>query len=93
MLKLWEPIFFNQFVLCTREITTNSDKFGNTLFRILCNPKKIAYYLFIEMFSDYPEKKEVMLSQGSKFKVLTFMIFTMRQNRTTTYAEKYTLDM
>ena len=75
--------------MCTREITTNNDKFGNTLFKILCNPKKIAYYLFI----DYPEKKEVILSQGSKFKVLTFMIFTMRQNRTTTYAEKYTLDM
>ena len=56
--------------MCTREITTNSDKFGNTLFKILHNPKKISYYLFIEMFSDYPEEKEVMLAPGSKFKVL-----------------------
>ena len=36
----------------------------------MCNPKNISYYLFIEIFVDYPEEKEVMLAPGSKFKLL-----------------------
>ena len=55
--------------------------------------KKLPTICLLKCLVIIQKKKEVMLSQGSKFKVLTFMIFTMRQNRTTTYAEKYTLDM
>ena len=33
--------------MSNREITINSDKFGNTYFKILCNLKDISYYLFL----------------------------------------------
>ena len=83
-IEIGEIIVFNQFLSCTREITTNSDKFGNTLFKIVCNPKNISYYLFIEMFSDCPEEKEVILAPRSKFKVLSiddFYYATKSHNR------------
>ena len=36
----------------------------------MCNPKNISYHLFIEIFVDYSEEREVMLAPGSKFKLL-----------------------
>ena len=82
-INIGKIISFNQFLFCTREITTNCNKFGSTSFKILCNLKTISYYLFIEMFSDYLEEKEVLIAPGSKFKVLNiddFYYATKSQN-------------
>ena len=45
------------------------------LYLKLCKPKDISYYLFIEMFNDYPEEKEVLLILCSYFKILSIEDF------------------
>ena len=70
-IKIGEVITFNRSLSCIREITTDSDKFENMSFKILCKHKDISYYLFIEMFSDYPQGKEVLLISYSYVKILS----------------------
>ena len=70
-IKIGEVITFNRSLSCIREITTDNDKFENMSLKILCKHKDISYYLFIEMFSDYPQGKEVLLISYSYVKILS----------------------